>query len=371
MSWRLDARTLMGESAMRKHLSQVTRSIFPGLALLLTVACSGAGTGAPAATAAPAGNNGPAEKASLKIGVGGQGQIIYMPLTLADQLGYFKQEGLTVEIQDLKGGADALQAMIGGSTDATMGFYEHTIRTQTQGKSIVMIVTCDLYPGLVMFAGKSHPEVKSIKDVANLKIGITSAGSSTEEMIKYLFKKNGLDPAAAQTVAVGSGGPAVTALKNGLIDALVTVEPAASTIETGGDGTVIYDTRTEQGTREVFGGAWPAGGFYVSTEFLQQNPKTAQALARVGVATLRYIKDHTAEEVAAKLPAQLFYPDGDQAGFAKILGANVKMFSTDGKMPSDGPMNVLDTLKAADMQTDWSKVDLSKTFTNALVEAVK
>jgi NitT/TauT family transport system substrate-binding protein len=338
------------------------------LALLLLSACSSASN---TNTAAPASSGGAPEKPNLKIGVGGKGQIIYMPLTLADQLGYFKQEGLTIDIQDLKGGADALQAMVGGSTDATMGFYEHTVRTQTQGKFIEMIATCDLYPGLVMFVGKSHPEAKTIKDLANSKIGITSAGSSTEEMVKYLFKKNGLDPAGAQTVAVGSGGPAVTALKNGLVDALVTVEPAASTIEKNGDGTVMYDTRTEQGTKDVFGGAWPAGGFYVSTDFVQQNPRTSQALARVAVNTLKYINSHSAEEVTAKLPAQLFYPDGDQAFFAKVLGASQKMFSPDGKMPSDGPNNVLETLKAADTQTDWSKVDLSKTFTNTLVEAVK
>src|ERR1051325_9038620 len=154
-------------------------------------------------------------------------------------------------------------------------------------------------------------------------------------MVKYLFKKNGLDPAAAQTVAVGSGGPAITALKNGVVDALVTVEPAASTIEKTGDGTVVYDTRTEQGTKEVFGGAWPAGGFYVPTEFVQQNPKTAAALARVAVNTLRYIQKNSAEDIAAKLPGQLFYPDGDQAAFARVLSANQKMFSTDGKMPGD------------------------------------
>lgn len=337
--------------------------------LLMTTACTSGGTSgstttAPSATAAP-------EKANLKIGVGGQAQIIYMPLTLADQLGYFKQEGLNVEIQDLKGGADALQAMVAGSTDVTMGFYEHTIRTQTQGKFIQMIVTMDLFPGLVMFAGKNHPEAKSIKDLAKLKIGITSAGSSTEEMVKYLFKKNGMDPAGAQTVAVGSGGAAVTALKNGVVDALVTVEPAASNIEKSGEATVLYDTRTEQGTRDVFGGAWPAGGFYMLSDFVQQNPKTSQALARVGVAALRYIHDHSAEEIADKLPGQLFYPDGDKAAFAKVLSANIKMFSPDGKMPADGPTNVLETLKAADAQTSWSAVDLSKTFTNSLVEAVK
>src|SRR5437764_10708082 len=146
---------------------KIMRKLFLLLVLPLVLAgcsSSGSSTSSPAGAAAPTGTSGGApEKSSLKIGVGGQGQIIYLPLTLADQLGYFKQEGLSVEIDDLKGGADALTAMIGGSTDATMGFYEHTIRTQTQGKSIVMIATCNMYPGLVLFAGKSHPEVKTIK----------------------------------------------------------------------------------------------------------------------------------------------------------------------------------------------------------------
>lgn len=343
------------------------------VAWLLAGCATGANTsaGAPTQSAAGATNGGPPEKTSLKIGVGGQGQIIYMPLTLAESLGYFKAEGLQVDIQDLKGGADALQAMVAGSTDATMGFYEHTVRTQTQGKEIVMIATCDLYPGLVMFAGKGRADAKSITDLKGAKIGITSAGSSTEEMVKFLYKKNGMDPAAAQTVAVGSGGPAVTALRNGVVDALVTVEPAASTIQKSADGTVLYDTRSEAGTRDVFGGAWPAGGYYVSADFKNQNPRTAQAIARVAVKTLQYIRDHSPEDIASKLPAQAFYPDGDQAGFAQILSANVKMFSTDGKMPADGPNNVLETLKAADPNTDWSKIDLSKTFTNALVDAVK
>jgi NitT/TauT family transport system substrate-binding protein len=160
-------------------------------------------------------------------------------------------------------------------------------------------------------------------------------------------------------------------LKNGVVDALVTVEPAASTIEKGGDGKILYDTRTEQGTKDVFGGDWPAGGFYAPTDFVQQNPRTAQALARVGVRTLQYIKSHSPEDVTAKLPAQIFYSDGDSATFASILKANLGMYSPDGKMPEGGPQNVLETLKAADTQTDWSKVDLSKTFTNDFVAQVK
>lgn len=337
------------------------------MAFFVLAACGGSGAGPAASPSA----SGPPEKASIKFGVGGQGQIIYMPLTLADQLGYFKAEGLTVEIDDLKGGADALKALTGGSVDAVTGFYEHTIRTQAQGKSIEMITLFDLNPGLVLFVNKKHADARSIKDLASQNIGVTSLGSSTDEMVRYLFKQSGLDPKTAKTVAVGSGSTAITALKNDTVQALVTVEPAASTLEQSGDGKAIYDTRTAAGTKEVFGGSWPAGGFYLTSDFVKQNPRTAAALARVGVKTLRYIHSHPAADIASHLPAQLFYPDGNKDFFVKVLDANLGMFSTDGKMTSDGPDNVLKTLKVADTSTDWSTVDLKKTYDNSFVSSVK
>jgi NitT/TauT family transport system substrate-binding protein len=337
------------------------------LALFLAVACGGSAgptTGAPA-------TSGPPEKTSIKFGVGGQGQIIYMPLTLADQLGYFKAEGITVDISDLKGGADALKALTGGSVDVVTAFYEHTIRTQAQGKYIEMFTLFDLNPGLVLFVNKKHTDARSIKDIASLNIGVMSLGSSTDEMVRYLFKENGLDPKTARTVAVGSGSAAITALKSDTVQALVTVEPAASTVEQSGDGKAIYDTRTASGTREVFGGSWPAGGFYATADFLKQNPRTAQALARVGVKTLKYIHSHPAADIASHLPAQVFYPDGNKDFFVKVLDANLGMFSSDGKMTSDGPDNVLKTLKVADPATDWSTVDLRKTYDNSFATNVK
>src|SRR5437773_3407319 len=66
------------------------------------------------------------EPTTIRMAVGGQTQFIYLPLTLADQLGYFKDEGLTVQISDLHGGSEALAALLGGSVDMVTGFYDHT-----------------------------------------------------------------------------------------------------------------------------------------------------------------------------------------------------------------------------------------------------
>ena len=123
----------------------------------------------------------------------------------------------------------------------------------------------------------------SIKDLAGHPVGVTSPGSSTDEMVKYLQKKNGMAIDAIPVVGVGSGSTAIAALQSGQVWAVVTVEPAATQLEKTGQGKALYDTRTQTGTKEVFGGSWPAGGFYVPTDFVQQNPRTIQAMVRASV----------------------------------------------------------------------------------------
>jgi hypothetical protein len=72
------------------------------------------------------------EKSKVSIAVGGKAAFYYLPLTIAEQLGYFKDEGLDVEISDFAGGARALQAVVGGSADVVSGAYEHTINMQAR-----------------------------------------------------------------------------------------------------------------------------------------------------------------------------------------------------------------------------------------------
>ena len=78
-----------------------------------------------------------AEKPKLTLGVGGKQLLYYLPLTVAEKKGYFKEQGLDVEINDFGGGAKSLQALVGGSVDVVTGAYEHTIRMQAKGQAPV------------------------------------------------------------------------------------------------------------------------------------------------------------------------------------------------------------------------------------------
>src|SRR5262245_18786846 len=170
----------------------------------------------------------------IRMAVGGQIQFIYLPLTLADRLGYFKDEGLTVNISDLRGGSEALAAMMGGSVDVVTGFYEHTIRARAQGKRLVMVELFDRYPGLVLMVGNRHlNQVHKIKDLIGKPVGVTAAGSSTDQLVKYLLRKDDLDPQAIPVVTAGTT-TMLAALKQDHVWAGVIVDPLATKFERDG-----------------------------------------------------------------------------------------------------------------------------------------
>jgi NitT/TauT family transport system substrate-binding protein len=309
------------------------------------------------------------EPATIRIAVGGQTQFIYLPLTLADQLGYFKDEGLSVSISDLRGGSEALAALMGGSVDMVTGFYEHTIRAQAQGKHLVMVTLFDRYPGLALMVGKKHwNEVRSIKDLAGKPVGVTAPGSSTDQLVKYLLRLNNMDPQSIPVVTAGVS-TMLASLQQDRVWAGVSTDPLASKLERDGVAKVLYDTRTEKGTNEIFGGPWPAGGFYTTVEFLQQRRQTVQSIVNAGVRALRYLKEHSAEEVAAAMPESFW--GGDRDHYTAVLRANLSMYTPDGLMPADGPPNVLKTLVLVDEKIGGADINLMETYDNSFVKAAK
>src|SRR2546425_8870325 len=106
------------------------------------------------------------EPATIQMAVGGQTQFIYLPLTLASQLGFFKDEGLTVNISDLRGGSEAVAALLGGAGDAVTGVFENTIRARAQGKRLGMVGLFYRYSGVVLMVGKRDPYTgQKLKDL--------------------------------------------------------------------------------------------------------------------------------------------------------------------------------------------------------------
>jgi NitT/TauT family transport system substrate-binding protein len=303
------------------------------------------------------------------ISVGGAGCLCYLPTMLAEALGEYKKAGLDAEIVDFKGGSQSLTAVIGGSADVVSGYFDHCVNLAAKNQSLVAFVTYDRYPGLVLVVSPAHKdEIKSIKDLAGKKVGVSAPGSSTDFFLKYLLKKNGVDPSSTAVIGVGLGATAVAAMEQGQIDAAVMLDPSVTVLQNKfSDLKILSDTRTQKDTQAVFGGDYPGGALYSKADWIEKHPKETQALTTAIVHTLAWIHSHTPEEVMEKMPQNLVGPD--KAGYLQALKNTIPMYSTTGKMDPKGAAAVLAVFSLSSPDVAKANIDVTKTYTNKYVEA--
>ncbi|EJL93316.1 ABC-type nitrate/sulfonate/bicarbonate transport system, periplasmic component [Herbaspirillum sp. CF444] len=307
------------------------------------------------------------EKPKVSIAVGGKNLFYYLPLTVAEQLGYFKDEGLQVEISDFAGGAKALQAMVGGSADVVSGAYEHTINMQAKNQSIVAFVLQGRAPQIVFSVNnKTMPNYKTIADLKGKKIGVTAPGSSTSVMASFVLAKAGLKPTDVSFIGVGAAAGALSAIRSGQIDAIANLDPVIAMLEQKGEIKTIADTRTLKDTNEVFGGPMPAATLYAPEAFIKKYPNTTQALTNAMVRALKWIQKAGPSDIIKAVPES--YLLGDRALYIAAFLKVREAISPDGVFPDAGPAIALKTLQAFEPDLANKKIDLSKTYTNDFVK---
>src|SRR6201987_509667 len=309
-----------------------------------------------------------AATAKVTIAIGGAGCLCYLPTVLAEKLGEFKKAGVDVEMVNFKGGSQALTAVLGGSADVVSGYFDHCVNLAAKNQALEAFVVYDRYPGLALVvAPKQTAAIKSIKDLANMKIGVSAPGSSTDFFLKYLLKKNGVDPNSVGVIGIGLRATAVPAMEQGSVDAAVMLDPAITQLQgRNKDLKILSDTRTQHDTLEVFGGEYPGGALYTKSSWIAAHPKETQALTNAIVATLKWIHSHSAEEIMAKMPDDLVGPD--KALYLAALRNTLPMYSATGRMDPKGAEAVLNVFSQSSPEVARAKIDLAKTYTNRFVE---
>jgi NitT/TauT family transport system substrate-binding protein len=307
----------------------------------------------------------------VTIAVGGGACLCYLPTVLAKQLGEFEKAGLNVDLVDLKGGSDALKAVLGGSADVVSGYFDHCVNLAAKKQELQAFVVYDRYPGLVLVVAPSHTgDIKSVKDLAGKKVGVSAPGSSTDFFLKYLLKKNGLDPAGTAVIGVGLGATAVAAMEQGQIDAAVMLDPSVTVLQgSHKDLRILADTRTQKDTLETFGGEYPGGALYSTAAWVGDHEKEVQGLTGAMLNTLAWIHSHSAEEIMAKMPEEMVGKNKDL--YLAALKNTIPMFSETGRMDPKGADAVLAVFSIGSPEVASAKIDVSKTFTNKFVDQAR
>jgi NitT/TauT family transport system substrate-binding protein len=307
------------------------------------------------------------EKKDVHIAVGGKASLYYLPVTIAEQLGYFKDEGLAIQISDFAGGSQALRAVVGGSADVVSGAYEHTLNMQPKGQFLQCFVQQGRAPQIAIGIAKSRAATyKSPKDLKGLKVGVSAPGSSTNMILNSFIAKDGLKPSDVSIIGVGLGAAAVTALKTGQIDAVSNTDPVMTKLEQDGDVKIIADTRTLKGTEQVLGGPMPAGCLYAPVEFIRKNPNTVQALTNAIVRADKWIHSASPQDILGTVPES--YLLGDKALYLFSFNKVKEAISPDGYISEAGTRTALKVMPSFNPEIKASEIKLDLTYTNEFVK---
>lgn len=297
--------------------------------------------------------------------------IGYLPLPIGKIKGYFKDQGMDVTIQNFDaGGAKALQALVGGSTDMVVGFYDHTLHMQAQGKEVRCVILLNIVPGFVVAVRKDlENEITSVEQFKGRKIGVTALGSGTEFMLRNLLTKAGLTARDVTIVAVGSGPTSVAAIERKSIDVTIAPDPAATILDKRNQIKLMIDARTVKGTTDVFGGLYPTTCLYMMEDFIKKNPATVQRMVNGFSRTLEWMGSSTAAQIVDTLTPE--YIIGDKAEFVQMVDKSLPMFPKVGTFTLADLERVRQVISGFNDKVRDFKIDMERTYTNRFVEAAK
>lgn len=309
------------------------------------------------------------EKARLTVAVGGKSNLLYLPLTVAEQLGYFRSEGLSVEFNDAGSAPRALELVQEGVAEVCAGPFDQALVQQARGlPHQAFVMQCRAPQVALGVSTRWLSHYRSVADLRGRRVGVAEPHSLAGLLARQVLTRAGLRPDDVVWVDVGPGA-AVSALRGGQLDALAQWEPAISILEQRAEVRIVADSRTLKGTSEIFGGPMPATCLHAPADFVQRYPGTCQALAYGVVHALKWLQTAGPGDILKAVPEA--YLLGDRALYLAAFNKVRESISPDGLMEPEAARNALRVLAAADIGMRLDRVDAERAYTNDFARRAK
>jgi NitT/TauT family transport system substrate-binding protein len=235
----------------------------------------------------------------------------YPYLMMPVALGYWKEEGLDVEVIPAGGSAQSIQQVLGRSADFAQVNSGSFIEAVSRGAALRAVMANTTVDWSLVSAA-SGP-IKSVADFKGKSIGVATLGSGGVPLLKAYLRANGLEPDKDVTLQpVGFGAAGLQALTSGRVDGLMYWASAIASFESAG-ASLRYFRAPEWKDYADF-------SLVTSEATLKDNPALVEAIVR-GMAKASYFTVSNAEcarKMFWKQFPQLRGPGADDAAKAKF-----------------------------------------------------
>lgn len=278
----------------------------------------------------------------------GSTSLLFGPVYVAAELGFFENEGLDVEVIDMKGGPKDIAAVAGGSAQICACATTSALGADSKGVDLKLFATVlnQYDQNLVVqgdIASKAGVSIESpFKDKANLlkglTIGVTNPGSGTDQMLRYVVKQAGLDPDRDITITyLGSPSAAVAAFQRKRIDGFLMSSPSAQAAEVLSDGLIIFQpARGEIDALKDL--AYVTLG--AQEQWLKENPEIVAKFMTGYQNALDAI--HKDPKTAGEAVFNAHFKQTDRAVFDKAWTDALRSYAIDAKIQLSGGQKLVD-----------------------------
>lgn len=305
-------------------------------------------------------------RAKVRFAGGGIALYGYMPFFVAVGQNLFAKHGIEAEIAQFPGGAKAMQALLGGSSDVVCGYYEHTIQMAVKGAKLTAFVLQAQNSGLVLGVRKElADQIKTAADLKGRKIGVSAPGSATHLFVMQLMAKAGLKASDAAAIGVGTTQTAISAFERGDIDALSLFDPIIADLELRGKISILADARDTAGTKAIFGGPYASGCLYSDAAWIPKNEAAVRGCAAAILEAVAFLKTATPDQAIAALQAGMCSVGAGVCTSA--FTRNKDAFLHDGQVQPEMAETVRRMLASFDPAIAAAKIDLAATYTGRYI----
>ncbi len=254
----------------------------------------------------------------------------YLAAGVAAKRGFFKEEGLDVEIVRMNANV-AMSSLISGDVDYTM-IFASVIRAAMRGIPLkVIAVLIDSPP----YAFIARPEITAMKALKGKTVGIGVYGSSNDIIARMMLERSGIDPdKETKLVAFGSDGARFAALKKGLVEAAIIAPPADAQARKLGLNVLAR-------ANDLF--KFPHIGLGTTNKKLQERNEEVVRVIRAFIKANRFVRDHRQEAINVLMEWGRTQKEDAVASYDSTW----QVFSPDGTMPDDGMRLVVDDAQKA------------------------
>lgn len=244
-----------------------------------------------------------------------------MPIYVAEEKGFFKRNGIDVDIITSRGGGEAMKAFLSGDVQIVATGFPEVGLMRARGVGVELFFAQN---ARVPFALITRKDL-GLKSVAELKgkiVAVTSPGSLTSILGRYFVQQAGLDAEKDVTIiSVGGGGEILGALKSGRADAAMLFEPFVTIALQQGLADMLVDVPEKLD-------AFSSSALTTNKAFFDKAPKEAHALFDALAEALTFIH---ADKAGTLEVAKKRFANADAKVLEAALARMEKWFSKDGR----------------------------------------